>query len=433
MPLLGLLRCVGCRSGGLQQRGAVLDCPSCGRVYPVQADVPVMLDDATAERGPLLDPATARDILARLDIPADPFTTLRARRASRARARCGAARLPEDGRILGRPSAPPAPASPGGTQCQWLGEYVPRAMRPGEELLANVRFRNAGATPMQCAGDGRVTVAALWCDLDGAGAGVDEVRTPLPIDLPPGQALTLPIRLIAPPAAGRYTLMLKLVQEGVQWLEPPAGPLLVRVHDAAGFIPPPHWVLDGPGAHEPEAARERGVAAMRRWLAGHPAPRVLEVGGGATPTVGQLPGASINADGDLLALQLGCLVSRDGSAVLPVCADLADLPLPGGYFDAILCFGALHTMADPAATLRGLRALLRPGGFIGLADEPIGQTWPGAASPVLLAKLRQGRNPQGFSLAEFARIFGAARLCATELVVVGPTLAARLEAEGGDA
>ena len=433
MPLLGLLRCIGCRSGGLQRHGAVLECPACGRVYPVQADVPVMLSDATAVRGPLLDPATARDILARLNAPADPFTTLRARRASGARVRCGSSSLPQDGRVLGLAAIQPAPDAAGEPQCQWLAEYAPRAMRPGEELLANVRFRNGGSGPMLCAGPGRVTVAGLWCDLDGGAVGADEVRTPLPIDVPPGQALTMAIRVVAPVACGRYTLMLKMVQEGVRWLEPPLGPLLVRVHDAAGFTPPAHWVLDGPGEHEAAADRARGMAAMRGWLAGHAEPRVLELAGGAAPAVGQLPGQSVNVDTDLLALQLGCLAPRAGTAVLPVCADLADLPLPGGYFDAVVCFGALHTTADPAATLRGLRALLRPGGFIGLFGEPAAQVWPGAASPALLAKLRQGLNPQGFGLAEWAQIFGAARLCATELVIVGASMTARLEPEGCDA
>ncbi len=441
LPVLALLRCVGCRSGGLRPSGAALECPGCGRSYPVQADIPVMVGDAAAVRGPLMDPVEARSVLASLHVPADPFATLRARRASGARVRVGGAGwagLPDDGRLLGRPR-PLAPSlgSPdpaGEPRCQWLGEYLPRAMRPGEELLANVRFRNAGSAPMASAGEGRVTLACQWRDSDGRAVAGAEVRTPLPIDLAPGQVLTLPIRMVAPDGTGRRTVSLAAVQEGVRWLEPPFGPFPVHLREDAGFTPPAHWVTDGPGPHEPEADRARAVGLARGWLAGYRSPRVLELCGGATPVTACLPGEAVNVDGDLLALQLGCLVPRRaGSAVLPVCADLLDLPLPAGHFDAAVCFGALHASDDPAAILRGLRVLLRPGGFIGLFCEPVGQTWPGAATPSALAELRRGRNPQGFSLLEWARIFASARLRAAELVIDGASLKARLQPEDAGA
>ncbi len=431
--LLSLLRCVGCRSGGLHDGGTMLECRGCGRIYPVQAEIPVMVSDAAAERGPLLDPDGARGMLQALDVPLGPVNMLRARRASGARIRlCGGAggRLLEDGRVLAEIGRPPSlvPAAGGGEpKCEWLGEYVPRAMVPGGELLANVWFRNAGEGVMPSSGEGRVTVACQWAD--GAGAALaEDLRTPLPAELLPGRALTLPVRIKAPEAPGRYTLLLKLAQEGVRWLEPALGPFCIQVREGAGFAPPAHWVIGGDAPQERD--RDRAVALMRSWVARFlpPQPRVLEIGNGARPAAASVAGA-FNVDGDLLALQLG----RLGAAVHAACADPADLPFPDACFDAVLCFGSLHAMPGPAQVLRRLRAHLRPGGFIGLFCEPVGQMWPGAPSPTTLGRLRRGCNPQGFSLAEYALIFQTARLRAAELVVEGASLKARLEPEGGDA
>ena len=135
--LLDLLRCSGCRSAGLLDHGTRLECRDCGRVFPVQADIPVMVSDAVPDRAPLMDPALAATEMQRLGIPADPITTLRVRRASGARVRLLAGAMPKEG---GEPRG------------EWVAEYLPRAMRPGEEVLANVRFRNAGPATMACTG-----------------------------------------------------------------------------------------------------------------------------------------------------------------------------------------------------------------------------------------------------------------------------------------
>ena len=390
----------------------------------MQADIPVLISDAVADRGTLLEPAAAAAVMRRLGIPMDPVTTLRVRRASGARVRLQAGEggpLPQDGAVLER-SPPPQAKGEGEARCEWLGEYLPRAMRPGEDVLANVRVRNAGTTPMASAGDGRFTIACQW-------SGGEDVRTPLPADVAPGQMLTLPVRLRSPTEPGRYQLTLAMVQEGVRWLER-FGPFAVHVHDGAGTTVPAHWVMDGPGPHDPAGDRARGLALMRDWLARHapPRPRVLELGGGATPATAQPGTLTVVADGDLLALQLGQLVPRrPGVVVQSVCADPADLPLAEAAFDAAICFGSLHTMPDPAQTLRNLRAHLRPGGFIGLLCEPIGHSWPGAPTPAWLAEFRRGRNPQCFSAWDYDCIFSRARLRVTELVVDGTSLKARLE------
>ncbi len=441
MPLLSLLRCVGCRAGRLLDHGTMLECGECGRAYPVQAGVPVMVADAVADRGPLLDPAVAHAVMMRFGIPADPVSLLRVRRASGARVRfrgpAGGSRGLDGHVLAGLPGVVQPPAASltveGRPECAWLGDYVPRMMRPGEELLANVQFRNAGTGTMLAAGEGRVTIACQWTGAAGDVVDAPDVRTPLPADMSPGQVTTVPVRIGTPTRAGRYGLALSMVQEGVRWLAPAYGPLCIHVHESAGFTPPTHWVLDGPGPHDRDGDRSRATLLMRSWIGRHAPerPRVLELGSGVGPAVAQRGYDAMVVDSDLMALQLGMLVP--GAVVPSLCADLADLPLVEAAFDAIVCFGTLHYQPDPAATLRNLRMHLRPGGFIGVFGLPVGQIWPGAPAPAVLGELRRGLNPQGFSLAEYAQIFRSARLHVAELVVDGASLKARLEPEGADA
>ncbi len=424
--LLNLLRCAGCRSPRLADHGAELACAECSRAFPVLAGVPVMIPDATPERGPMLDPVVAAALMQRLGIAPGPVEMLRVRRASAARARARAGLsglLQQDGAVLG--TAPPdLPVVVGRRQVEWLGDYFPRAMPPCATLTANIRLRNAGKAVIPAAGEEDVTVAASWSDGDGAAAG--EVRTQLPVDLAPGQVLTLPVTLQTPARPGRYTVSVHLVEEGLRWLDPAYGPVPVEVRDGSGFVPPAHWMLGPP-------QENRAPLLMRTWLAGLavPRPHVLELGTGSCSLAAQAGYDVVTVDGDLLALQLGRLVPHP--AALSVCADAADLPFAEPAFDAVLCVSALRTMADPARTLRTLRDHLRPGGFIGLFNEVAGHVLPGTDSAERLAELRRGLNPQQFSLSEIAGIVRSARLRIVALTVDGASLNARLEPEGDDA
>ncbi len=452
MPSLTALRCVACGAPGLEPGPSVLECPACHRSYPVLADVPVMFSDAVVSRGPLLAPAIVRTVLRAMDLPPTTGNALRVRQASGRRASYGdrlvaaeaaqflrrvhASGYPIPVELLQPPTAEPAaPLDPAAQpRCRWLTDYIPRAMTPGQACLANIRFENTGTAPMPSDGHGRISIAFAWADEAGDPVPAEDFRTPLPLPLPAGQAMTLPVRLVAPATPGRYALTLSMVMEGVRWLEPPLGPLRVAVRPGAGFVPPPHWDVN---ANEPAdylADQARGLALLRDWLAAlqraRPAAaaiRLLEIGGNAKPVVAQLPDEAYNVDVDLLGLQVGSVVQRArGHRVRFICADAHNLPFPEHYFDAIVLFASLHHVPDPAALLRRLRSHLRPGGFIGVFCEPIGQVWPGAVSDAFTAELRHGVNEQGFSLAEYAQIFAGAGLTAAALVADFNSLKARL-------
>jgi SAM-dependent methyltransferase len=407
----------------------------------------------------LLAPAVVRTILRAMDLPAETGTALRVRRASGARALYGdrlvaaesaqflrrvhASGYPIPAELLKRPNpaACPPHAEP---RCRWLFDYIPRAMPPGQALLANVRFENCGTAPMRQSGPGRIAIAFAWTSPAGKPIATEEYRTPLPADLPPGQAMTLPVRIVPPAEPGRYTLALRMVMEGVRWLEPDHGPLRITVRTDARFVPPAHWDVNANAPSGYVADQARGVALMRDWLARGAAGqtlRLLEIGGNAKPALAHVPGESYNVDVDLLGLQVGAVAQwarkrrapgtqnpahPAGSAVGFVCADAHHLPFAETFFDAIVMFAALHHAPHPAALLRSLRRHLRPGGFIGVFCEPIGHIWPGAADPAFTEELVHGVNEQGFSLAEYAQIFAAAGLHAAELVADHNSLKARL-------
>jgi SAM-dependent methyltransferase len=110
-------------------------------------------------------------------------------------------------------------------------EYVSydggRAAAPGTALLATVGFRNKSWRSW----DSRDPAAPVflsyhWLDADGAIAIDDGVRTPLPRAVAPGAACEMTCRIETPPRAGRYTLAVDLVEEGITWFSRAGAPVL---------------------------------------------------------------------------------------------------------------------------------------------------------------------------------------------------------------
>jgi SAM-dependent methyltransferase len=140
-----------------------------------------------------------------------------------------------------------------------------------------------------------------------------------------------------------------------------------------------------------------------------------------------MQGELYNVDVDLLGLQVGRMVRRArGGNVSAVCADVANLPFPYGWFDAIVVVASLHHFPDPTAALRSMRERLAPTGFICLLCEPVGHIWPGAVDAAFLTELEAGINEQTFSVAEYMMIFRDAGLRVEQAVVDAHSLKARL-------
>jgi SAM-dependent methyltransferase len=450
-PIAGL-RCIVCCSLDLDAaRGFVL-CRACGQEYPILGGVPVMFESVSVVKGEPVDASAARDILAAFDLADDALSVLRMRHLMRQRVRFGNALIQVESQQFvdrvhntghapraGEPVAPDTGrdlATP--PRIRWTKTYLPRRMPAGGEITANARLENRGEATLYARGRGLAKVVVRWQHPNGEPAEAVDLRTELPIDVRPGQAVTIAVRIAPPAQAGRYLLTLCIVQEQIRWLDEDALTLPVSVVPALEEQVPEGWVVLPDPPADYDADHTHGRALLAEWLQAHapPQPRVLEIGGNAVPMVSLLglplgPGL-VNVDVDLLGLQVAALRDTEdaaadkGNQMRHVCADAFDLPFPSAYFDAIVVFASLHHFPDPAALLDHLRRKLKPGGFIGLFCEPVGHIWPGAIDSAFLAELERGINEQSFSLREYELMFDRAELAAVEVLVNKDSLKARL-------
>lgn len=94
-------------------------------------------------------------------------------------------------------------------------------LRPGEQASIEVTVTNVSdvvwparerrGSPFQ------LFVGNHWLDASGNLVRNDDGRGPLPRDLDPGQAITIPLVINAPHRPGEYTLEIDMLQEGVTW------------------------------------------------------------------------------------------------------------------------------------------------------------------------------------------------------------------------
>ncbi|MGE0455579.1 MAG: methyltransferase domain-containing protein [Vicinamibacteria bacterium] len=109
------------------------------------------------------------------------------------------------------------------------GAAAPLAGAAGAEAALRLRVRNAGNTLWLHAPEKRHGHVALGAHLlDAAGALVEQdfLRCPLPRALEPGASAELSCRFRLPARAGRYRLLLDLVDEGVAWFASSGSPTL---------------------------------------------------------------------------------------------------------------------------------------------------------------------------------------------------------------
>jgi ubiquinone/menaquinone biosynthesis C-methylase UbiE len=160
-------------------------------------------------------------------------------------------------------------------------------------------------------------------------------------------------------------------------------------------------------------------------------PRILEIGGNASPMIRDFQGELYNVDIDVHGMQMGHLANRQfGGSVKFFVGDANALPFPDEYFDAILMFSSIHHMPDPRASLRHYARKLKPNGLVGVLCEPIGHYYSDNIAPALLSELQNGLNEQTFTLEEWAGIFEDAGLHEREVIVDHGSLKAFLTRNG---
>ncbi|HZR91674.1 MAG TPA: hypothetical protein VFA44_04610 [Gaiellaceae bacterium] len=158
---------------------------------------------------------------------------------------------------------------PGPLVARWLS-WIFDEPRAGALGRARVEVENAGSATW--AED--VSCSYHWLDPRGNAIVWDGVRTPLRRRVPPGERVTLEVRIRAPVPPGRYRLALDLVAEHRAWFGEVGAPgpdeeldVLPRVQaealaDVADVHLPPGWELS-PGSEQLAlAAHAEGYAVV---------------------------------------------------------------------------------------------------------------------------------------------------------------------------
>ena len=109
-----------------------------------------------------------------------------------------------------------SPAIQPAYQAEWLDYEPPAKWVAGERSTASVKVRNAGTVTWDAR---RVSLGYHWQTLQGQPVkAVEDLRTPLPVNVAPGMVLSLTqAQVAAPPAPGEYILKWDLVNSDGTW------------------------------------------------------------------------------------------------------------------------------------------------------------------------------------------------------------------------
>ncbi|MCX6024608.1 MAG: N-acetylmuramoyl-L-alanine amidase [Chloroflexi bacterium] len=103
---------------------------------------------------------------------------------------------------------------------------IPTTLSPGQIVNASVTLRNSGSRAWPRGGTTPFRVGVRWQKAGALPAPTEspfETRTDLPKDIAPGQDVTVQVRLMAPPAPGKYEVRVDMIQDTVQWFSDTPG------------------------------------------------------------------------------------------------------------------------------------------------------------------------------------------------------------------
>ena len=102
---------------------------------------------------------------------------------------------------------------------------------PAHDAVVSVQLKNTGGEMWGAFGQQPVTLSYRWLAEDGEVVVADGLRTRLPADVYPEDAIVLPMKIRPPDMPGRFQLVFSLVQESVAWFvdEAPVGAHVFQV------------------------------------------------------------------------------------------------------------------------------------------------------------------------------------------------------------
>ncbi|MCB2016050.1 MAG: class I SAM-dependent methyltransferase, partial [Hydrogenophaga sp.] len=319
----------------------------------------------------------------------------------------------------------------GSLVCELASHMIPRTLPPSELRSWNVRLNNLGQRTLHCQGASAAFLTYRLVDANGQEVAVEAEKTSLPVDIPSGRGITVPLWLQPPAQPGLYTVEVRLELADGSWSSAPLLSVELDVRPDWSSSVPAHWLNLHrlPGTYDYQIDHEIGRVFLKEEMAllGRPLERVLEIGGCCNPMTWDLPCPVVSADIDVQTLQVGALrFSTYRPNVEFVAADAHRLPFADGVFDCAVMFATLHHFLDPAACLKELMRTVRQDGFVAILCEPIGSYRAEGLSNEFKADLEQGINEQIFTPEEYGQIFARAGIQATRAVIDGGSFKAIL-------
>lgn len=435
----GILSCPACRAG-LDGTGDGYRCRGCGAQYQQSLGVPVLIHGMDSEpSGFSLSEELVNQVL-RQEMIADEAS-------NRARIRDIFARnfrlsdlllTAENNFYLQRIGLKVEGYRPGVDiqdtgvlACEMPSHMIPRTLHPNELRSWNVRLNNTGQRTLRCRGESAAYLTYRLLDAQGRAVEPVADKTTLPVDIPAGRGITIPLWLQSPAQPGIHTVEVRLELADGSWSSGSLLSVEVDVRPDWTSMVPPHWLTLHrlPGTYDYQIDHEIGRVFLKEEtaLSGRPLERVLEIGGCCNPMTWDLPCPVVSADIDVQTLQIGALrFSTYRPNVEFVAADAHRLPFADGVFDCAVMFATLHHFLDPAACLKELMRTVRPDGFVAILCEPIGSYRAEGLSNEFKADLEQGINEQIFTAEEYGQIFAKAGIQATRAMIDGGSFKAIL-------
>ncbi len=396
-----------------------LRCDACDAVVPIMSGVPDFFtgysDDAATTSEPTADPAVVAEIASILELPdnddvrSSVAAALRlADRDTDSPALTAEIREVHARFVGGDVDEPPLPKSANGAaKASVERHYAPDGLLAGERRFINLRLRNTGAEPWSSRTSPLAITAASRFHRRSFGRRSETapVFTPLPIDIEPGRAITLPVEVDVPARAGAHQLEIGLFLHPRGFIGGAGLRLDVEVHDIEhpDTRPLPEAIERREGladyGTDHRIANEMVDAALERFWPNDDR-RIVEIGGSTHPQSWNHDRSElVNIDISAPTLQLGALYDRHhGRSIVHLCADAMRPPLAPGSWHAVAMYATLHHFPEPERLLEAAARLLLPGGFVALMCEP---TDTSLANPAAIRDLLGGINEQTFAIDEY--------------------------------
>lgn len=413
-----LLVCPTCGvSDAMTDTETTLECGACNTTVPVVSGVPDFFTGYAGD-GDAASPVDAdvvAEIASILDLPhndqvtASISTALRlADRDTDSPALTAEIREVHARFIGGDVAEPPLPTvANGAAKATVERHYAPAGLVAGETRFINVRLRNTGSEAWSSRTSPVAITAASRLHRRSFGRRTETapVYTPLPIDIEPGRAITLPIEVSVPTKTGTHQLELGLFHHPDGFIDGAGIRLDVEIHDSEhpdtrplpGAIDRREGIADYGEDHR--IANEMVDAALDRfWPTDNR--RIIEIGGSTHPqSWNHARSELVNVDISAPTLQLGALYDRHHDrSIVHLCADAMQPPLALGSWHAVAMYATLHHFPEPERLLEAAARLLLPGGFVAVMCEPTGTT---LAHPAGVRDLLGGINEQTFAVDEY--------------------------------